>query len=65
MTAAKSYNKVHTRAKGIIFTIIICLLFVDNAYANILAATVWYWGINPTAYMLEHICNLRHRHNKI
>lgn len=59
----KTYNENHKLAKAIIYVII--LLLVLPCLKEAFIVTLWFWGLNPIAYVIETIRGQEHQHDRI
>jgi len=67
-----NYEKDHLLAKFIIAAIVGILITSAQLSAmpitlilNVLAVYVWFFGVNPTAYLIETLKKHVHKHSKI
>lgn len=69
MTTKDKYNRVHRTAKLIVCTLVILLLVLGNRFDSVYfeagAVVVWFFGVNPLAYVLETVLHFKHKHSKI
>jgi hypothetical protein len=69
MTIKQQYRKIHKLAKLVIFALVVLLLVINRVYnlliLDILAVALWFFGVNTVAYIIEHVLNLRHTHDKV
>jgi hypothetical protein len=66
--ARKHYKFCHKLAKTITCFLVILLLITSRLTGwfalDILAVVVWFFGVNPIAYLIEHVNKWRHIHEK-
>lgn len=67
-----NYDKDHKLAKLIVAIVVTCLItlaqFSELPYSLILngvSVFVWFFGVNPTAYVIESILKHEHKHKKL
>lgn len=63
----KFYDSDHKIAKAILYSIIVGLILipVHSPMKEILIVTLWFWALNPIAYIVESIRNHPHIHKKL
>ena len=69
MSSREKYKYAHKFAKFITCMIVIMLLVMNRhyhtIYLDVAAVTIWFFGINPIAYIIEEINGWAHRHDKL
>lgn len=67
-----NYDKDHLIAKAIVAVVVSILItaaqLADFPYSLILnniAVFVWFFGVNPTGYLIESICKHAHKHRRL
>lgn len=65
----KLYDKIHKTAKSIVFCgVVACLIAAKVSgliVLDIVAVAIWFFGVNPVAYLLETFLHVKHQHNRI
>lgn len=68
MSAKEQYDKVHHWAKAIVCTSVIILILLgrhlDIICIDVAAVVIWFFGVNPVAYVIESVLKLKHRHSR-
>jgi ABC-type polysaccharide/polyol phosphate export permease len=61
------YDQDHKIAKFIIYVVIMVLVLIpiDSPLKELLAVTIWFWGLNPIAYLVESVRKHPHQHRKL
>jgi hypothetical protein len=59
----RTYSQDHKLAKFILYVIIV--LLVANTFTEFLGITIWIWGLNPIAYLVESARKHPHQHDKL
>lgn len=66
---SKAYKKTHLQAKVILAGVLCLISAIVRPYPDTLIdcaiINIWLFGVNSIAYILEHIKNEPHNHDKI
>lgn len=63
------YDKVHRTAKVITCTLVVAVMCLAKYYEvftlEVIAIIIWFFGVNPVAYLIEEVKQMRHRHKRL
>jgi hypothetical protein len=64
-----TYQQDHKLAKLIVFALVILCMLLNQMFQsillNILSVGIWFFGVNPVAYIIETIKGHPHKHDKV
>lgn len=63
MRRKSNYKLAHNVAKTIVTSVVIFLMVLDMRVWDIIAVIVWFWSVNPVAWVVEELLHLKHKHN--